>query len=283
MIRPLLFLMMAASSIASAADTPTVQQNDAEFESAVQSMMPLTPENIVKFRRMLDKVEAAKQEPLYKPTPSHTSVSVQMSPGSKIPSIRLAPNFVSSLVILDSTGKPWPIEKFDASAAGNFNVQQMSENVLTISPMLSHIQGNIAIKLVDIALPLTVSLSAQQAKELDYVRELKINQLGPNAAPPITTAAAPDVVAIPLNAFLNGVPPNGAKKLELKGAGSWDEVWRYDDRYYLITHAELKSPAYLQKTSAADGTNVFAIDPSLVVLITTNGELRKWLIEDATQ
>ncbi|MBT5230112.1 MAG: hypothetical protein HOM11_07525 [Methylococcales bacterium] len=251
------------------------------FEQATQSLLPLTPSEIKRFRALSDRVERAKSDPLNTPAvPAHTSVKVSLSPGSPIPQIRIAENTVSSLVILDSTGKPWPIERFDPAKYSHYSMEQLSENVITISPLERYSTGNIVIKLKDLALPLIVTLSAGKHRVVDYTREVHVQRLGPNAAPPVIGKAVTGITDLPIHHFIDRVPPSGSKKVSLSGAPTWSEAWVFDNILYLRTQANLHSPAWIQSGSSADGTKVFALHPTPVLVVSNNGVIEKWRLKD---
>lgn len=254
---------------------------DVAFDQATQAVLPLSPGEIKRFRKLNDAVAKAKAEPLQSPAqPAHTSVNVSLSPGSAIPSIRISENTVSSLVILDSTGAPWPIERFDPAKYSHYSMEQLSENVITISPLERYSTGNIVIKLKDLPLPLIVTLQAGNHNIVDYTREIHIQRLGPNAAPPEIGLAVSDITNLPIHAFIDRVPPQGAVKVKLSGAPTWTEAWLYQGMLYLRTQASLHSPAWVQSGASADGTRVFALSPAPLLIVSLNGNLEKWHVED---
>ncbi len=61
------------------------------------------------------------------------------------PVIKTAPGRVSTLIILDLTGSPWPIQ--DVSWAGKFDVTPPEEggHVVRITPQSAHNVGNVSV------------------------------------------------------------------------------------------------------------------------------------------
>ncbi|WP_251365941.1 DotH/IcmK family type IV secretion protein [Coxiella-like endosymbiont of Rhipicephalus sanguineus] len=70
---------------------------------------------------------------IYPPKPTSASVIVNLSPEATLPVIRLSSGFVTSLVFLDSTGAPWPIQAYDLGDPNSFNIQwNKKDNTLLV-------------------------------------------------------------------------------------------------------------------------------------------------------
>ena len=92
------------------------------FANVPDGLMPLSPEEIKELRRAFNSTQKASafvQDVPAKPVSS--TVMVDISPGASPPVVRLSSGFVSSLVFLDSTGAPWPIQAYDLGDPKSFN------------------------------------------------------------------------------------------------------------------------------------------------------------------
>ncbi|MCH9744095.1 MAG: DotH/IcmK family type IV secretion protein [Gammaproteobacteria bacterium] len=260
---------------------PSTQQTGSSvgqsaFSGVVNSMLPMTPEQIKTLRYMFDQSQrAASSYPGTPPKPTSSSVMVNLSPGSAPPIIRLRSGFVSSLVFLDSTGQPWPVQAYDLGDPSSFNVQwDQKGNTLLVQALSSYKPGNLAVMLKGQDTPVMVTLMPGQ-KAVDYRVDLRVPGMGPNAQPQFSNL--PDVASPQLLDFLNGVPPNGAKELQVTGAPC--EAWLLNGKMYLRTSLTVLSPSWLATMASPDGTHVFELMKAPVVLASYRGKVVQLSIE----
>ena len=111
------------NSVPPAANPPSPEAN-AAFNALLQQNMPLTPQQVIKLRQMIDTSQrAASTPPTVPPKPVSTTVMMNLAPGTTPPAIRLAKGYVTSLVFVDSTGAPWPIAAYDIGDPKATNIQ----------------------------------------------------------------------------------------------------------------------------------------------------------------
>ena len=114
--------------------------------------------------------------------------------------IRLRAGYVTSLVFLDSTGEPWPIQAYDLGNPKSFNIRwDQKGNTLMVQAMDTYQAGNLAVMLKDHNTPVMITLMPGQ-QEVDYRVDLRLPGLGPNAAPSVT--GLPDTGNSQLLSFL---------------------------------------------------------------------------------
>lgn len=244
---------------------------DAAFRDVLETNLPLSPQQIEKLHRLYDMTQqAASATPDSPPTPVSSSMVVEMGPGQTPPVIRLSAGFVTSLVFVDSTGAPWPIESYGIGNPDSYNVQwDQSTNALFIQAMKAYTHGNLAIRLLDLNTPVMISLVSGQ-KEVDYRVDLQVKGRGPNAIVPVVI---PDFTRESENLLLNlldNIPPANATRLQVNE--SYGNAWLVKDRMYFRTHLTLLSPAWASTISSPDGTRVYELAPTSLLLATYEGQ-----------
>ncbi len=114
---------------------------------------------------------------------------------------------MTSLVFVDSTGSPWPIASYDIGNPKNTNLQwDGKSNVLLIQASAPYIDGDIVIRLVGLATPVTLELVSGQ-RVVDYRTDIHVAGLGPNSKDLPTGTALPNSANQLLLNVLDGVAP----------------------------------------------------------------------------
>ena len=262
-------------------DIPTAQDiNEASFDAIKQEAFPLSPNQIKAMRNMLDETQrATAAEPFDSPPqPTSSSLMVNLAPGMTPPVIRLYRGFVSSLVFVDSTGAPWPIVAYDLGNPTAFNIAwNAKDNLLMVQAQTGYTYGNLAVKLENLDTPVMLTLVPGQ-RAVDYRVDLRIMGYGPNAKQAYSGASNnPQGTSSTLLNILDGVPPQGAKRLKVQGDRT--EAWLYEDNLYLRTAYSLLSPAWVAKLSSADGMNAYELPKTPLVLISRHGKTAQMKLE----
>ena len=245
----------------------------AAFVDVVHNLMPLNPQQIKTLRGMFDQSQqAVAQYPGTPPKPTSSSILVSMSPGSTPPVIRLRAGYVTSLVFLDSTGQPWPVVGYDFGNPKAFNIQPSAPDgksaTLIVQSLVRYEQGNLAVMLKDESTPVMLTLMPGQ-RAVDYRVDLRIPGLGPNAS--IATIGLPQAANPVLLSFLDGVTPQGARLLSVAGAPA--QAWAFRGRLFLRTRVTILSPGWLATMSSPDGTHVYELAKTPIVLASQRGAM----------
>lgn len=240
------------------------------FANMLRSMMPLSPEQIKTLRKLYDDSQhAAATFPGIPPKPTSSSVAVNLSPGAAPPIVRLRNGFVTSLVFLDSTGQPWPIQAYDIGDPNSFNIQwDQKGNTLLVQSDTTYRSGNLAVMLKGQDTPVMITLMPGQ-RAVDYRVDMRVPGLGPNASP--TMSSLPESANPQLLNFLNGIPPNAAKALTVDGGPG--QAWLLGDHIYLRTELTVLSPSWIASMSSPDGTHVYEITKAPIVLASYRGKV----------
>lgn len=242
---------------------------DDAFSGVVGQMLPMTPEQIARLKQLFSETQAAAVTPAgVPPRPATTSVLVNLSPQATPPVIRLGAGYITSLVFMDSTGQAWPIEAYSIGDPTAFNIQwDKKGNTLLVQAMNFYKRSNLAVILRGLNTPVMLTLlSGQEA--VDYRVDLRIPGMGPNAI--YVQNGLPESANPMLLDVLNGIPPNGSKKLKVLGGDC--QAWLLGDRLFLRTSLDVISPAWKAVMNSMDGTHAYELQPAPVVLALQHGK-----------
>lgn len=251
---------------------PTLR--DQAFQELLNKISPLTPEQIIEMRKAQDRTQrAVATAPDVPPRPVSSTLVIDLSPGMTPPIVRLGSGYVSSLVFLDSTGMPWPIADYSLGDPKNFNLQwDRKTNTIFMQSNTTYASGNLAVRLANLDTPVMLSLVSGQ-KEMDYRVDLQVRGRGPNARAAVVgdvLPAGPDPLLL---SVLDGVPPAGSIELQVTcGCGL---AWLYKNKMIFRTHLTILSPAWVSTVSSGDGTRVYEMAPTPLIIATQNGKMVK--------
>ena len=248
------------------------------FDGVAEQMFPLTPEQIIRIKQMYQTAEYAKSAtPGTPPKPTATSQFVNLSPGSTPPVIRLSQGFVSSLVFLDSTGAPWPINAYDLGDPTAFNIQwDKTSNTLMIQASKLYTYGNLAVRLRGLNTPVMLTLIPGQ-KAVDYRVDLRVQGYGPNAKTmPMDNGLPPSASDLLLH-VLDGVPPAGSARLTVSGGDA--RAWLLNGKMFVRTNLTILSPGWLGSMTSADGMHAYEMQKSPVLLVSWHGKVMQLKVE----
>ncbi len=246
------------------------------FSSALQGVLPLRPDEIRTLLEHFDRTQESVELPVYAtPKPEVTVETVSLDPGATPLVVKTAYGHVSTFNVLDMTGAPWPIQ--DISWAGNFEVVEASStqgsHIIRISPQSEFATGNMSIRLLTLKTPVIISLQTSR-ETVHYRFDAIIPEYGPMAQAPlidkgITTAAGDADIA----SVLQGVPPAGARKLDVSGVDGRTTAYAFKGGTYVRTPLTLLSPAWSASVASADGMRVYAISEAPVLLLSDKGKM----------
>lgn len=245
------------------------------FEAALSGIYPLKPDEIRKLLERKDENTQAIEVPIYaNPVPESAFMTISLDPGTKPLEVKTAMGHVTTLSMVDSSGQPWPI--LDVSWAGNFEVLQPENgsNMLRITPLSEFASGNVSMRMVGLNPPIILTFKAD--REHVHVRlDVQIPELGPNGVAPLIKANLTDAAAGDgrLASVLEGVAPPKAKKLAINGVDGRTSAYDIGGTMYVRTPYTLLSPAWSSSVRSADGTNVYSLGATPVLLLSDKGKM----------
>jgi intracellular multiplication protein IcmK len=258
------------NSVPPTAPPPSPEAN-AAFNALLQQNMPLTPQQVIRLRQMIDTSQrAASTPPTVPPKPVSTTVMMNLAPGTTPPAIRLAKGYVTSLVFVDSTGAPWPIAAYDIGDPKATNIQwDGKSNVLLLQAATPYSDGDIVVRLTGLMTPLTLELVSGQ-RVVDFRTDIHVSGLGPNSKDIPLDNGLPGGSNQLLLSVLDGIAPPGSKLLTVHGGDC--QGWLMGDKMFLRTRLTLLSPAWVGRMVSPDGMYAYEVQRSSSVLVSQYGE-----------
>ncbi|MDH0342003.1 DotH/IcmK family type IV secretion protein [Chromobacterium haemolyticum] len=250
---------------------PNVTQE--AYKQVTEEAAPLSPEQIKTLRRLVDDAErAASTPPRFIPKPVSSSVTVSLMPGETPPVVRLFSNYVTNILFVDQVGNPLLVTDFDPGGAASFTVTtdqkaKQGSNLIKVSPKSTYAMGNISVSLDGVQSPVSLTLVSGQ-REVDYRVDVRVKGVGTGRGTS-ASAALPSGASPMMQGLLEGIAPDGAKPLV--SSNGEVQAWEFRNRFYVRTSYTLLSPAYLGMQKSADGSAVYEITPTPVLIALSGG------------
>lgn len=252
------------------APAPDQDSKDA-FQLLMKQNTPLTPQQVVKLRQLIDQSQRAAAIPAnVPPKPVSSTLMVNLSPGATPPAIRLAQGYVTSLVFVDSTGAGWPIQSYDIGNPKTANIQwDGKSNILLIQAISPYGDSDLVLRLVGLPTPLTLELVSGQ-RVVDYRTDVHVPGIGPNTKDlPIGTGLPNSANQLLLD-VLDGVAPAGSQQLMVHGGDC--QAWLLGNTMYLRTMLTVLSPGWMGRMVSPDGMHAYEMQKTSSVLVSQYGQ-----------
>lgn len=249
---------------------------DEAFDAALKGLLPLRPEEIRILLERYDRTQESVEIPIYPdPKPETVVRTVTMDPGSAPLRVKTSFGHVSTINFVDITGAPWPIQNI--TWAGSFDIVEtdadQGSNILRVTPENEYARGNISITMIGMKTPIVMILDTDR-DIVHYRFDAIVPDYGPFAEAPlidkgITLAAG----RADISGLLQGMIPSSASRLTVNGVDGRTSAYSYNGLTYLRTPLNLLSPAWSNSVAAADGTKVYEIQNTPVVLLSDKGNM----------
>ncbi len=253
------------------------------FDQALKTLLPLRPGEIRTLLEHFDRTVESAQVPVHPyPRPESTVQNISLDPGVAPLVVKMAHGYVTTISMLDSSGQPWPIE--DMSWVGEFKIQESTvgktTHIIRVSPETPFAHGNISMRLMGLNAP--VILTFETNRDLVHYRfDAVLPKAGPSATTPIIdngvtlTSGDPD-----MSIALGGVVPRDAEILDVSGVDGRTTAYIYNGLTYVRTPLTLLSPGWDSSVTSADGTRIYALEDTPVILLSDRGRMvRAYLTE----
>lgn len=245
------------------------------FKTMTNQAMPLKPSEIRRILEMYDETKQAVETPIY-PTPEPESAfqKISLDPGAKPLVVKTAMGNVTTVSLVDITGQPWPIQ--DLTWAGDFQIEQPEKgsHMLRITPTSEFAVGNISMRLLGLNPPVILSLRAER-KSVHVRLDVQVPEIGPKGVvppmeTPVTTKAGDDALTAVLMGVVKG---KDTIRLQVDGIDGRTTAYKSGDMMYIRTPYTMLSPAWLKSMQSADGTKVYSMNFTPVVLLSDKGKM----------
>ncbi len=253
------------------------EHNLKSYKRASEGLLPLSTDQIRAFMRKLEETQEASLPPHTGMPKGEVKVAtLSLDPGVDPPQINLAAGYVTTIAIVDQTGRPWPI--LDVGVGGNFEVTptQAGSHVVRVVPLTRFSDGNLSVMLKDLPTPVIFRLSS--GKETFHLRfDARIPKLGPQAKTPLIQRQRPGSGLVAgdetISLILENAPPKDATRMKIGGVDARTKAWKLGDKIYVRTPLSLLSPAWNASVSSADGMTVYEVGEAPVLLLSDNGAM----------
>lgn len=244
--------------------------SDPAFQNIIKKTFPLTPDQIAALHMILNEHQRSAAAPAESPTPTLSTQTVVLMPGSTPPVLRLANGYVSSVVFVDETGQPWPISGYTIGNPQVFNINwDGKSNILMMQGIGQYETGNMAVLLTGLATPIMLTIVSDQTV-VDYRIDFRVQGRGPLAKAPLIGGTLPRQANVALMDLLEGVPPVGSQRLVVHGGPA--EAWVQSGKMYVRTPLTLISPGWEATMTSADGTKAYEMNATPMLLAVQEGQ-----------
>ena len=209
--------------------------------------------------------------------PRISAQTVSLQPGASLPLVRTAVNFPATVSFIDSTGAPWKILGDPVSGSPDIDVKWIpGMSFMVITAKRDFVNTLVTVGLEGLPVPLQISVmsgeadTAKKTWTVDARLDLRIPRRGPGAAP---DAPGPSRIGLHddvLQAFLDGVPPSGARRLKTTGSVPDTAVWQQGDDLYIRSRADIRDE-FDTTLSSADGTHLWKLPVTPRVAFSVDG------------
>ena len=246
------------------------------FDQALKRLMPLKPSEIRSVLERYDRTVESTELPVHPyPRPESVVQNISLDPGVAPLIVKLAFGYVTTLSILDSPSAPWPIE--DISWVGDFNVEESTvyevTHMLRLSPKSKFAHGNVSMRLVGLDAP--VIMTFETGRDVVHYRfDAVVPKRGPGAKMPLISNGVTLSSGDPdMSIALGGVVPDGANILDVFGVDGRTTAYVYNGMTYVRTPLTLLSPGWDSSVTSADGTKIYALEETPVILLSDRGRM----------
>lgn len=247
------------------------------YDQAEATVAPLSADEIRRLRQMQSEQERAIATPGVTSVPRISAQTVSLEPGASLPLVRNAVNWPATVSFIDSTGAPWKILGDPVSGSSDIIVKWMPGTpIMTIIAKRDFVSTSVTVALEGLSVPITLSVmsgepdTAKKTWVVDARLDLRIPRRGPGAAADAPPPARIGLHDDALQAFLDGVPPSGAKRLKTTGNVPDTAVWQQGDDLYIRSRVNLRDE-FETTLSSADGTHLWKLPVTPRVAFSVDG------------
>lgn len=235
------------------------------FKMAQEMVSPLPPQELRQLVQENHQINQALAAPPVTVVPRISALSVNLSPGASVPLVRTAVNYPSSLSFIDSTGAPWKLGAAPISGNPDFTVYYIPNSpVVVVYAHKPDISGNVTVYLEGLAVPIMLNVTSGEPDTeagtwtVDSRLDVRVPGRGPAAQPGAAPETRIGLHDRTLQAFLDGIPPEGARHLKTTGSVPDTTVWQLGDDLYIRSRAEIRDE-FEATLSSADGTHLWKL------------------------
>lgn len=261
------------------------QVRDGIVEEKINNVVPITPDQIMRYKKKVDEGRKAAAEPVN----GHIELMNETIPlvvGSKdkVYNIYLSTGFVTSVVFLDAKGNPWPVKVAVKGDGTKISTTRVDKHLVFMSTGAAYSDTNMSFVLEGINVPINFRVITNTERAHERI-EVVLQQLGPEAKPEeVVSEETIETVNSEMYSFLDMLPPE--KATEVKVNGFHANAWVYKNNIYVRTSdSDLISPAYEPggMVEGGDGGKVYRMKYSPIVMFAYKGKVYQAHIDVPTK
>lgn len=271
------------------------------YQSAAKSLLPLTPHDLLKFRKRLQATQQASEVPITPPLSKTVILTVHPNRGS-IPVIAMAAGYVTDLSFVNEWGQPWDVD--DATVGNGAAFQPVNpvtpgavapetalENkeakttthgaapiktsTIIIAAKQKFRDSNLSVLLHGLPTPLLFNLETG-GKTVDYRVIVRVDALPAGAMPPAGgLGRSHDGADAILMRALYDTMPRAAQSIPF----GYGEAWKLNGHVWLRTRHSILAPAWLATLQSPDGVHAYELPTTNTAMLTINGNPRTVLLD----
>ncbi|PKC36284.1 conjugal transfer protein [Pantoea ananatis 15320] len=247
------------------------------YEQAEAATAPLSADEIRQLRMMQSEQEQAMATKGITAVPRISALTVSLEPGASLPLVRNAVNWPATVSFIDSTGAPWKIMGAPQSGSPDIVVKWVpGTSIMMLVAKHDFVSTSVTVVLDGLSVPVQLSVTsgetdtAKKTWVVDTRIDLRIPRRGPGAAPDAPPPSRIGLHDSTLQAFLDGVPPEGAHRLKTTGDVPDTAVWQQGDDLYIRSRASMRDE-FDSTLSSADGTHLWKLPVTPRVAFSVGG------------
>lgn len=253
---------------------------EAGFQTALESVFPMTPQMVRDYR---DAFDANEDSTLRRPFPItiDDAALVSLEPGEQPVELYVAPGLASVVGFHDAAGKPWPIRQFVLGNGTGFTVAQLGENssALAVSPLVRIGWTNLIVALAGEETPVVLKILTD-GEQAHFRRSIQVMKFGPasngESGRPVDTLPQPgDKQMI---AALTGVGlPETAVRVPVAGVDA--QAWKVGKNILVRSKDTLLSPGWSASLAGPGGIRAYRLNAVSTLLFSVNGKIVRAVVE----
>lgn len=260
--------------------------DDLTTEKVLRDQFPLTESDGITIREKFLEQDRIKSAPIKEPEILFRSINIETSKPGENKVVYLSPNYVSTLLFIDKSGQPWPIETYTIALGDKIYDQDLNKSSIVIAPKnVNYGRGNMVVMLKGAKSPIIMSIEISPDK-VDFKAEVRVSDYGPNSQPVVYRSpnAKQDLsfmgsyVKDDLYSMLEGISPPDATYQKRKTSLPQDvEVWVKDKIMHIRTKDVLISPSLIpadySKMQSNDEIFLYTVPYMPVVVLSRHGQI----------
>lgn len=291
-------------STASAPALPPLPPEKSLYDTAEKSLLPLKPEDLMKFRKRLQATQEASEKPIAPPLARTKVITVYPNRGG-IPVIPMAAGYVTDVSFVDEWGQPWHVsdatvgngaafQVVNPTAAGGVAAEtaledkqgkithQTTSDVATSTIIVAAKQkfrdSNLSVLLHQLPTPLLFNLETGN-HQVDYRIIVRVDALPAGSLPPVggITGRSHDSADAVLMRALYDTMPQSARPVPF----GYGEAWFMNGKIWLRTRYSVLSPAWIATMQSPDGVHAYELPSTATAMLSIHGEPQTIVFESS--